>query len=340
MSADNKKDKHCTRLIECRLCLKSWHAFCVGYQLMNVNEFLEKSKTFVCNKCNFFIERVSDVVTDKLSTIIKSHFSELETKLSTGNIAANNITMNDQQSTKIPDILTDEKPGDTTSDSLNKTATSLTHSNDNEIRTSQNIKLKTKVSNSTEQEQNQINKLYLCSIEKDLSISDISFILNDAELDITGININETHGNFKNKKFVELDSTEKVKLFKFKLAFGKSSLHNTWFVRNTPPKVPVNIERSDKTNYYTVDKPKNHQNPASIARQTDKKKEEYPKNNYSHPHSNMRKSNNSKPLYSDITKLNMPRSQYDTRQHNYQDYIHKEDFQGFLEQVLGQLLRR
>jgi len=326
------------RLIECRLCLKSWHAFCVGYQLMNANEFLDKSKTFVCNKCNFFIERVSDIVTDKLSAIIKSHFSELEAKLPIVN--TENNTMKDQNSNIIPPTLTGEKLDDTNSESLNVTGKSITHSSDNETPTSQNIKSKTNSHSSTKQEENQIKKLYLCSIEKDLSVSDIAFILMDAEIDINGININEVHGNFKNKKFVELDSIEKVKLFKFKLAFGKSSLHNTWFVRNTPPKAPSNAERGDKTNGHTAFKPNIHYKPANITRHAEKKKEVQPINDYNQYNYNQRNTRNVKPLYSNIAKLNMPRMHDEPRQHNHQDYIHKEDFQGFLEQVLGQLLRR
>ena len=83
---------------------------------------------------------------------------------------------------------------------------------------------------------NNNNTYFLCSIETSLTIDDITFILNDLSIDTQNIDFIEPEGNFRKKKIIKLVSSNRVSLFKFRLAFNKSSLNGTWFFNNSPPK--------------------------------------------------------------------------------------------------------
>jgi len=277
LSAENKRDKKYSRLIDCRLCLKSWHAFCIGYETLGEGEFDEKSTKFVCNKCNFFVNAVADVVSDKISVLLDNLQTKLELKLSMRtnvdlrNEENNNSCDHDQSvSVDIPTPTSDDQftaKNCSNNNAVHKGALEppTSHKNINcttekENKFTQQVNM-SKNDNSCENEQQDkmSNTQYLCSIENELSLADIKFILTDANINLDHVNISEVSGNFKRKKYVEISSNSAITMFKFKRLFNASSLNGTWFLRQTPPKHKMqNLSKNSSTNHKGSNERMNH----------------------------------------------------------------------------------
>jgi len=343
LSNEGKKDKNYTRLIECHICLKTWHAYCIGYHSLKESELSEKANTFVCNKCNFFVNAVSDVVAEKVYSKINDLFARFEIKLS--NVES---TLSEQMRNNINNITTQatiNKDPPTTNKETNKKVDSedihesiLTHSDDHSIQLTNNDTIETKTKHKDALTD---GCLYLCSIEKCLSISDISLILEDASIYLTNIDLLELEGNFKKKKYIKISCKQNVNLFKFKLSFEKSNLNGTWFLRSTPPRSPLEKNLTidySKTSYN--EKPSRSKNNNIHKRET-----------HQEPHrtnNNWNKNNNRANIkpdyytrkdmsYANVVSNRTPESQH----HHYQSpnsHISQTDFQHFLEKVLQTVL--
>ena len=94
-------------------------------------------------------------------------------------------------------------------------------------------------------ETNKQNLYFLCSIEKALTIDDVKFILTDSDICTEELTFIMPESSFKSKKFLIVESSNKVKLLKFTVAFSKSHLNGTWFIRSTPPKGGQRIENEN-----------------------------------------------------------------------------------------------
>ena len=98
-------------------------------------------------------------------------------------------------------------------------------------------------------------KYFLCSIECELSLSDIEFIIKDANIPTADITFEETVGDFKRKKYIVIHSVDRIKIFNFRVAFMKSKLNGIWFLNKMPPK-----QRPLNTNHTFSDKLKHKPN--------------------------------------------------------------------------------
>jgi len=186
----------------------------------------------------------------------------------------------------------------------------------------------------------QSNKLFLCSIERDLTIPDIRFILEDAGITISEVEFIEAKGNFKNKKFIEITSKNRVNLFKFRIAFNQSILKSTWFIRNSPPKSPV-IEnkqalhqQSSRTHniHRNISKPTFHHQNSGTYYANSGKRDNRPLNR-----------TNNKTSHKSYAEVVARESTNNTQVPTHcpsNNYIHKDDFQHFLEEVIQKMLIR
>jgi len=353
LSAENKKDNNFTRLVECRICLKSWHAFCVGYQTMEETEFSEKSATFACNKCNYFVNAVADVVTEKLSVIINNLQAKLEEKILSRPLSPlrneNNDIMTDVIKPVVKEIIHSPlTEASTECSTVNATAAvAETRDKKSNVQPTENLH----------------GKLFLCSVEKSLTLNDIRLILEDAEIDVNHISFCENIGNFKSKKFITVEAEQNVQLFKFKLAFNKSGLNGTWFLRASPPRNPIKLQSNNNTNLEYHDITKQHENAHSFQskskpfqskpvsfhskpfnRQTQKFNVAHDRtqNSYSQHRNFNKNSNFSRPKPSYSAALNNRTNQSTYTHNNAADdqYISKQDFQSFLGEALNQILHR
>jgi len=325
---------------------------------MGEEEFEEKTKMFACDKCNYFIERVSDIVTDKVSSAIGKLIERLETKIEclekqTDNHLGDGHSVDEEQlschSPKINNSRESEVPtsnlhSDTVSAIIENTESPSVNNNKPPTSTNQQEQQR------KERNDNVTGKVFLCSIEKNLSKSDIQFILEDAGIDMKDIEILEAEGNFKNKRYVEIKSNKQICLFKFKISFGQCNLNKTWFVRNSPPKSPIAQEAQKFSN--NKQQPlqkfahKNQQPAHHVNRNNNIQKgfQQYtrPFTNYK---SNQKFSNSfNSPSYSSVTQKSVYEQQNSapTREPRSMNanYIRKEDFQSFLEEVLQRMLVR
>jgi len=258
LSNENKKDKNHTRLIECRICLKQWHSFCVGYQNMKEGEFNEQAKTFVCNKCHFFVNAVSDIVAEKVYNKINETFTQLQNKITDINSTLTKTLSEEirasvdtlaSKSHKVKDLDTSIKLH--TNNANNITVGNCKNDNSEIDYTDrqtdgQDENIEFRQVKATRGETFQSNEMYLCSIEKGLSKSDILFILEDAKVHVSNIELIELEGDFKKKRFIKVFSKESIDLFKFKLSFNRSNLNGTWFIRATPPRSPIQRNNEKK----------------------------------------------------------------------------------------------
>jgi len=348
LSAENKRDRKASRLIDCRLCLKSWHAFCIGYETLEEAELDEKSTKFVCNKCNFFVNAVADVVSDKISVLLDNLQTKLEEKLS----MRTNVDLRNEEINNVCD-LTQSVTVDVAPPTSVVQPTAKNCSSTNTIEDETKTKKGANDQDHGFNDSNEMNgKLFLCSIEKELSVNDVCLILEDAGIELKEISLKENEGNFKHKKYLTIEATEKVKLFRFKLSFNQSKLNGTWFLRSTPPRNPTkhhfnNSSRREPTqsahlNKYTSE-------PSIIPPSSDNRQNfrtaPFNKNIASKNHPNL---NYSEDTYSKKRPLTYVEALNKNNRQNHviqtppsdNEYISKGDFQTFLGHVLEQILQR
>jgi len=349
---ESKKDKNCTRQIDCRICLKSWHAFCVGYDSLKEGEFNEKAKIFVCDKCNYFVNAVSDIVADKVFNKMNNLFAQLQA--SVANIPTNlksvlsdeiHSTVNSTISTAKNKCQSVTVEVDNNNDDDCDKSDKIVHvtsdfcddgNNDSnvvckEVKHQNNIK-------TVKTDQQNCGDIYICSIEKGLSINDISLILDDAGVHLSNIDLLEQKGDFKNKKFIKISSKENIDIFKFKMSFNRSKLNGTWFIRDTPPRAPIEkTQPPQRTGYHNDNYKKetrrfNQQSTkppmASYIKNTDNRQ------SYARHDSYTRKNTS----YADAVTQIKPNFHHDTQQSNKN--ISQADFQHFLETFLQNILYR
>jgi len=188
--------------------------------------------------------------------------------------------------------------------------------------------------NDTENEKNVDKELFVCSIEADLTLEDIVFILQDANISTEGITLEQPNKNFKNKKYIVVKSLSKVKLFNFKMSLLNSSLKETWFIRTSPPKFDKQNRHTYKHNYVQ----NSTKGPTQNRSQTDgsshhlksKANSEKPFPRYNTQMSTKNYSNSSRTYASVVNQSNKANDQY----------IKQEDFQHFLETVIQNMLIR
>jgi len=362
---------------------------------MEEEEYAEKAKTFVCDKCNFFVNAVSDLVADKVCIRMHDLFTKLEAKtadmycsMSTAVEEKINKTVGKTivpfltQSPSLENVSTDacvaknsneENIKESRESSINDSDCSV--SNSNLVSETKNISINT--------DENVKGNLYVCSIEAELSINDIKLILEDAGVHLSNIDVVEMEGDFKRKKFIEIRSEQNVELFKFKLSFMNSKLNGTWFIRSSPPRPPTEkkpIAHSNpatKANTNAQHKQINLKKPPHSSQTTNSGRRQHPpkqqmnfkpsysavvqqnnkndtrpihhqhrrvndQENVHNMHYNTIQSQTIHPPYSDALKNNYSNTKVNSF-NNYNtagNYIHKDDFQSFLERVLQQMLMR
>jgi len=228
---ETKKNKRLTRLVNCNNCDKAFHVYCCGWKELSENEVTEVESTFVCNKCNGFISAVADKIYEKMNYVLNAMKEEI-TQLRHSNVELK-ATVEKYKCSEVP-VVADLK-------TLSTENLILTQSNDNgnnaEISKKQTATPTTTTTKTTTTTQKHDTKiLYLCSIESQLSINDIQLILSDANIEVDDVAFNQPDKDFRTKKYVEINSLNAVKLFKFKFSFEKSNLNGTWFLRTSPPK--------------------------------------------------------------------------------------------------------
>jgi len=352
LTAENKKDKHYTRLIECRMCLKSWHAFCVGYHTLKEDEFNEQSKTFVCNKCNYFVHAVSDIVAEKVRIQMQDLFAQLESKtaetydkLSTALLGRKRNSIEEKEA-RIVTQPNEIKNGSTNNDVANisntespkinvanNSTTEILETNEDTDFVSNKLPSNKQDTISSKTEDN----LYVCSIEKELTLNDVRLILEDAEVHVKNIELWEITGDFKRKRFIEVTSKEKIDLFKFKHSFSRSKLCGTWFLRSTPPRSPVEVKQSSKQQSYQA--PVRHQprqmykSPTFVPTNRHATNDVYPREKRTAHYNSTERDHTTKPTYADTVK---DANKYPSNSNN--NYIRQSDFQYFLEGVIKNLL--
>jgi len=120
-------------------------------------------------------------------------------------------------------------------DTNNETLTD--HVNDmHNINTNENFEIKTSSQVDKNIDKNTEKHLYLCGIETVLSINDVKIILEDYNVHLNTIELSNANGSFSKRKYINIHSSSMADIFKFKHSFSNSSLYNTWFLRETPPK--------------------------------------------------------------------------------------------------------
>jgi len=218
---ETKKHKRFTRVVNCNNCEKKFHAYCCGWETMSENEVNDAESTFVCIKCNRFISAVADKIYEKVDGIL--------------NAMKNEIAQLRQANVDLKATFEQVKNG--TVDEATNIETVEDEELDLHKSDSPNHLTSEKKQSTTEQYDNKI--LYLCSVESQLSVEDIRLILNDANIALDDLYFSQPDKDFKAKKYIEINSLNAVKLFKFKFSFEKSNLNGTWFLRTTPPKSKV-----------------------------------------------------------------------------------------------------
>ena len=268
----NKPSKKQSRIAQCRMCAKQFHSLCIGYDNKSENDFNKSTKIFSCDSCFALVDLVSEQIFVKVSKLFHDFKENIVTttnnnhcncgarlsQLHTSNaIDASVYEDKDILYTMKHDIEQlksqfDAKPNAeyTLPDEDNKQMII----NNNKASGNNTVSDSNASANCSQKR----TKYFLCSIETTLSIEDIEFILQDSKVDTTDIKLSEPLGNFTRKRYIEVSSENRTKLFKFKLAFTNSPLNGTWFINNVPPKqrnTRFNFEWHPKQAMHTQRKP-------------------------------------------------------------------------------------
>ena len=89
---------------------------------------------------------------------------------------------------------------------------------------------------------------FLCSIESVLPIDSIKCILEEASVKMDGIHFTQPDGNFKAKKYLQVNFNNPTHLFHFKNTFEKSYLNGCWFLTTKIPRLRSKQLEEDKHN--------------------------------------------------------------------------------------------
>ena len=240
---ERKPTSRQTRIIKCRICSKAFHSLCINYHSKTEQEFVNAVPLFLCDNCFQLIHAISEQLHDKVSlplvdvigklnTVTQelNEFKELKSNLSVNKyVFARTQTVSDNTPINTQNLETDNKIVDTTTevDSTNNNSHKATSSNiislpDND--TSANF---SQIQSGYETKQTEAIQLkyFLCSIECELPLSDIEFIIKDANIPTADITFEETVGDFKRKKYIVIHSVDRIKIFNFRVAFMKSKLN-------------------------------------------------------------------------------------------------------------------
>ena len=76
----------------------------------------------------------------------------------------------------------------------------------------------------------------MCSVETSLSLDDVKLILTDYNLPINELQFEEPNGDFKKKRYFIISCNSSCNMFRFKTAFGNSTLFGTWFLNDKVPR--------------------------------------------------------------------------------------------------------
>lgn len=283
VAKESKTEKKAIRRLACKMCGRNFHAYCAGYENKTEKEFIEASDLFCCQKCNNFVNIVTENITFKFRDIIQNLTEQIKTSIDNINFKCTcdcNDNRNDLINKSVSNTLSNimnystanmtetiqasNEPNENCPHNINESTfnkqdstQTLPASHFSESQRKVDCLIQPSINESTNKTPAVIDKsshitqkqphiLYLCSIEKDLSINDIKIILNDAGICLNDIEFFEPDGLFYRKRYLRLLSNQKVKLFKFKLAFEKCELIGTWFLRDSPPK---HVQRHSETNY-------------------------------------------------------------------------------------------
>jgi len=250
-----KSQKKLIRPILCRVCNNCFHALCVNYHTKSDSEFALTMNVFSCNKCFQLIEAISEQIYGKFSALINSLQASI-------NDMASEITALKAEAVKSACVTTPALEVDDANDKVpvcTSEETPTNSGNDQNIIISNDNSNADQTNNYSKQPS---NNYFLCSIETELSIDDVKFVLDDAKVPLNEIVLKEVDGEFKRKKFIEVSSLNAICLFKFKRAFYSSSLSGSWFLRQTPPKRHNVSEQSSRSSHPLHNK-NVHENPTS-----------------------------------------------------------------------------
>jgi len=283
-SITNKCDK---QTISCNspFCKRQFHIQCAGLKGKKVSNIY-----FLCTACNDYLvysnaplqskleklegqfSELSSSITNQILQLEKqfsADVKELNDKITTveNHCSANSLTVTELN--KQLDSLCNKTESQFSE--LNARINSLENTDINDClhsnRQSNNAKTKTK-SMSFSHENNEISKIFLCSIEVELSKDDVIKILELENISVENLTFEEQAGNFKRKYFLKVSATNVIDLFRFKTSLSQSNLSTTWFVRDSPPKSPketfnVAVKNDDHRHYERVPHNSNIMKPAS-----------------------------------------------------------------------------
>jgi len=284
---DNITNKCDKQTISCNspFCKRQFHIQCAGLKGKKVSNIY-----FLCTACNDYLTYSNAPLQSKLEKL-EGQFSELSSSI-TNQI----LQLKKQFSADVKDlndkIITLENHCSANSISvteLNTQLDSLSNKTERQfselsarINSFENTDVNNCIhsngqTNETEtkkksvsfcRENNEISKIFLCSIEVELTKDDVVKIIELENISVENLTFEEQAGNFKKKYFLKVSATNVIDLFRFKTSFSQSNLSSTWFLRDTPPKSPkegfnVAANNSDNRHYERVPHNSNIMKPAS-----------------------------------------------------------------------------
>jgi len=354
---ENKKQKKYTRSIACRNCNRTFHAYCAGWEEKTDAQLNADKTLFVCNNCNTFLDLVAEKVSQKVSALFDVFRIEIK-ELINSNAQINNEISNSvdvklsQANESVAEIITHHSTQrkSNANDIIDNKNNSNTAHEDMSINNGSSVHNATGLQSSSNKEK-QLKNCFLCSIENELSIENVQFIvqfiLEDSNVSLENIQLNEVAGDFKNKRYIEVKSDNAVTIFKFKRQFYSSNLNGTWFVRSTPPKTrnhlstfnnSTKLPQSNSLQLNSHHYNKKQSNNASLGGKfhsnRGQNKEKYYRKNWNQPNPNY-------PTYAAAVRNNIPNSNITNENHDAQpSNVSRGDLQHFLEKVIHSLLIR
>ena len=75
---EGKSGKKQVRKVDCKVCARSFHAYCCDYHGKTDKEFSEFCNMFCCRKCYNFIDAVTENITFKMDNIMKNIVNQIK----------------------------------------------------------------------------------------------------------------------------------------------------------------------------------------------------------------------------------------------------------------------